>query len=87
MNLKLNLKNSQLSTEDLDQLKEMRRRCARRILLCTSLASSGHPGGSLSSLDLLLITYGCIKHDPARPLLKNRDRVVMSIGHISPGVY
>ena len=87
MNLKLNLKNSQLSTEDLDQLKEMRRRCARRILLCTSLASSGHPGGSLSSLDLLLITYGCIKHDPARPLLKDRDRVVMSIGHISPGVY
>ena len=87
MSLKLNLKNSQLSPEELDQLKEMRRRCARRILLSTSLASSGHPGGSLSSLDLLLITYGCIKHDPAQPLLKDRDRVVMSIGHISPGVY
>ncbi len=87
MTLQLNLNNDQLSTEELNELAAMRKRCARRILLSTSLASSGHPGGSLSSLDLLLTTYGCISHRPDEPLWENRDRVVMSIGHVSPGVY
>lgn len=87
MTLQLNLNNEQLSTEELNQLAEMRKRCARRILLSTSLASSGHPGGSLSTLDLLLTTYGCISHKADEPLWEDRDRVVMSIGHVSPGVY
>ena len=87
MSLRLNLKNSELSNEELKSLKDMRNRCARRILLSTSLAASGHPGGSLSALDLLLVTYGMIDHDPDRPSWSGRDRVVMSIGHISPGVY
>ncbi len=87
MSLKLNCSNDRLSSEELKQLGEMRRRCARRILLSTSLAASGHPGGSLSTLDLLLTTYGVINHNPADPLAADRDRVVMSIGHVSPGVY
>ena len=87
MTLQLNPNNDQLSTEEIFQLQEMRTRCAKRILLSTSLASSGHPGGSLSSLDLLLVTYGLISHQPDNPQWKDRDRVVMSIGHISPGVY
>jgi transketolase len=87
MTFKLNPNNDQLSTEELQKLAEMRKRCARRILLSTSLAASGHPGGSLSSLDLLLVTYGIMSHKPTEPLWKERDRVVMSIGHISPGVY
>ncbi|MCD6389172.1 MAG: transketolase, partial [Desulfobulbaceae bacterium] len=87
MTLQLDLNNDQLSTEELNELAAMRKRCARRILLSTSLASSGHPGGSLSTLDLLLTTYGCISHRPDDPRWENRDRVVMSIGHVSPGVY
>jgi transketolase len=87
MTFKLNPNNDQLSTEEFQKLAEMRKRCARRILLSTSLAASGHPGGSLSSLDLLLVTYGIMNHKPAEPLWQERDRVVMSIGHISPGVY
>ncbi|MBU0966176.1 MAG: transketolase [Proteobacteria bacterium] len=87
MTFKLNPNNDQLSTEELAKLADMRKRCARRILLSTSLAASGHPGGSLSSLDLLLITYGIMSHKPTEPLWQDRDRVVMSIGHISPGVY
>jgi len=65
----------------------MRRRCAKRILLSTTLAASGHPGGSLSALDLLLVTYSMIRHRPEEPLWPDRDRVVVSMGHISPGVY
>lgn len=87
MSISLNPANDTLSTDELNQLQEMRKRCARRILLSTSLAASGHPGGSLSSLDLLLVTYGMIQHDPKQPLWADRDRVVVSIGHISPAVY
>ena len=87
MSISLNSTNDTLSSEELNQLQEMRKRCARRILLSTSLSASGHPGGSLSSLDLLLVTYGMIQHDPKQPLWADRDRVVVSIGHISPGVY
>ena len=87
MTFKLNPNNDQLSTEELLKLADMRKRCARRILLSTSLAASGHPGGSLSCLDLMLVTYGIMSHKPTEPLWQDRDRVVMSIGHISPGVY
>ncbi|MBI5557925.1 MAG: transketolase [Deltaproteobacteria bacterium] len=87
MTFKLNPNNDHLSTEELQKLTGMRKRCARRILLSTALAASGHPGGSLSSLDLLLVTYGLMNHKPDDPCWQDRDRVVMSIGHISPGVY
>lgn len=87
MPLQLNMQASELTSQQLQQLREMRVRCAKNILLSTSLAASGHPGGSLSSLDMLLVTYGCIKHDPKKPDLEERDRVVVSMGHISPGVY
>jgi len=87
MSLQLNMQAGELSSQQLQQLREMRVRCAKNILLCTSLAASGHPGGSLSSLDMLLVTYGCIKHDAKKPDMEERDRVVVSMGHISPGVY
>ncbi|CAK8722002.1 Transketolase 2 [Candidatus Electronema halotolerans] len=87
MPLKFDLSASDLSAAELTTLKEMRSRCARRILLSTSLAASGHPGGSLSSLDMLLVAYGILRHDPKNPRLPERDRLVASIGHISPGVY
>ncbi|HDO30245.1 MAG TPA: transketolase, partial [Desulfobacteraceae bacterium] len=85
--LELDMKKAQLTSEEIRTLQDMRKRCARRILLSTALAASGHPGGSLSTLDMLLVTYGLIKHDPQQPRLAGRDRVVVSIGHISPGVY
>lgn len=87
MTLKLDRNKSELSTDDIGTLNEMRCRCARRILLSTTLAASGHPGGSLSALDMLLVTYGLINHDPSNPRFAGRDRVVISMGHISPGVY
>lgn len=87
MSFKLDVEQAELSEQEVASLKEMRRRCARRILLSTSLAASGHPGGSLSSLDMMLVAYGMIRHDPKQPHWEGRDRFVESIGHISPGVY
>ncbi len=57
------------------------------ILSMTTLAGSGHPGGSMSAIDLLLTLYSYINHDPKNPDLETRDRVIVSNGHISPGVY
>lgn len=87
MTLHLDVNKPQLSPDEISTLQEMRTRCARRILLATTLAASGHPGGSLSALDMLLVTYGLIKHKPEEPRFAGRDRVVVSMGHISPGVY
>ena len=87
MSLKLDLSATNLTDQEITSLKEMRTRCAKRILLSTSLAASGHPGGSLSSLDMLLVAYGIMKNDPKAPRMTSRDRMVESIGHISPAVY
>ena len=87
MALTLNLQNSELTADEMATLAEMRTRCTKNILLCTSLAASGHPGGSLSTLDMLLVTYGAINHKSSDSRWAGRDRVVMSIGHVSPSVY
>lgn len=85
--LKLNLNQHELSLDQENWFKEAFKRCARRIILSTTLAGSGHPGGSLSSLSLLLVTYSLANVDPKNPRARDRDRVVISHGHISPGVY
>jgi len=85
--IKLDINKEDLSKEELQTLEVAFKRCARRIILATTLAGSGHPGGSLSSLNMLLILYGIAKVDPKNPRAENRDRIVISNGHISPGVY
>jgi transketolase len=47
------------------------------ILTMTTLSASGHPGGSMSAIDLLNCLYHTIRHDPSQPLLVSRDRVVV----------
>ncbi len=76
-----------LSKDQLETLYAMWQRCAGRIILSTTLAKSGHPGGSLSSLHTLLLLYSIMKHDPANPDWPEREKLIVSIGHISPGVY
>lgn len=54
----------------------------------THSAKSGHPGGSLSATEIL--TYLFFKEmniDPKNPKMENRDRFVLSKGHIAPGYY
>ncbi len=67
--------------------EEARRQCLREIVQMTHLAASGHPGGSLSSLDCYLVIYSHAELDPRDPWAPGRDRVVVSHGHTSPGVY
>lgn len=51
-------------------------------------AGSGHPGGSLSVVELLTaLFFQVMRYDPARPDWKERDRFVLSKGHGCPAVY
>ena len=51
-------------------------------------AKSGHPGGSLSAADILAYLYfNEMNIDPANPKMDDRDRFVLSKGHIAPGLY
>lgn len=52
-------------------------------------AGSGHPGGSLSCIDILTALYfgGILKHDPKNPQMEDRDRCVLSKGHAAPALY
>ena len=51
-------------------------------------AGSGHPGGSLSAVDILVALYFHImKHDPKKPDWADRDRFVLSKGHSAPALY
>ena len=76
-----------LSVDQSAHLAELRRSAAADIVRLVSLSASGHPGGSLSSLDALLVLYASAALDPAAPHHADRDRLVVSHGHISPGVY
>ncbi|MBD3208882.1 transketolase [Candidatus Woesearchaeota archaeon] len=60
----------------------------KRVLAMLHDAGSGHTGGSLSALDLLLVLYEhVLKHDPKRPIWPARDRFVLSAGHLCPALY
>jgi transketolase len=54
----------------------------------TAAAGSGHPGGSLSCVDILVALYGrVLRHDPANPAWPDRDRFILSKGHAAPALY
>ncbi|MDR2698868.1 MAG: transketolase [Candidatus Methanoplasma sp.] len=58
------------------------------VIEATSVAGSGHPGGSLSSADLMAALYFKImRHDPSNPQWEDRDRFILSKGHAAPVLY
>jgi transketolase len=71
----------------IEELKKLGRICRGDIIKMTTIANSGHPGGSMSSIDMYLSIYNKANINPSRPYDPNRDRVIVSHGHTSPGVY
>ena len=53
----------------LDQLAERARRSRGHVLTATSLAASGHPGGSFSSMEIYTLLYSLAQPAPGRPAL------------------
>ena len=70
---------------------DLRLAAARSRLLAVDAvheAASGHPGGSLSCMDVLTALYfNEMNIDPARPQWEDRDRFVLSKGHCAPALY
>ncbi|MGH7278076.1 MAG: transketolase [Candidatus Rokuibacteriota bacterium] len=70
------------------RLEAIARECRVQIIRMLTHAGSGHPGGSLSVIDLVVgILFGRMRHDPARPDWPGRDRLVLSKGHAVPALY
>ena len=70
------------------QLESLANRCRGHILRMTHRAAAGHPGGSLSEIDILAALYsGHLRVRPEDPDWPDRDRFILSKGHASPGMY
>ena len=70
------------------KLNEIIKNIRINIIKSLHAAGSGHPGGSLSSVELLTILYfEEMKRTKDNALDKNRDRFVISKGHGVPTVY
>ena len=76
-----------LSSEILEELSSMCRRARGEILTMTTLAKSGHPGGSLSSAEMYIMAYGVAEITPENCHSLDRDFLVIDHGHTSPGAY
>ncbi|MFC1631646.1 transketolase [Candidatus Omnitrophota bacterium] len=73
------------SKDQIAQLQEKAKRIRRLIIKMLGQAGSGHPGGSLSSTDLITCLYFAVmRHKPAEPTWPERDRFHMSKGHCCP---
>jgi transketolase len=74
---------------DIQKLKEIARQLRIDIITMVYDAQSGHPGGSLSAIDILTVLYfgGFLKYDPKNPWWEDRDRFILSKGHASPALY
>ena len=73
---------------DINALKKKALQYRKEILETLNLAGSGHPGGSLSAVEILLCLYEHkMSHRPNDPHWEDRDRLIVSKGHITPAVY
>ncbi len=69
-------------------LENKAREVRRGIVTAVHSAKSGHPGGSLSAADIMTYLYfEEMNIDPKDPKNANRDRFVLSKGHIAPALY
>jgi transketolase len=73
---------------DIARLEDIARHCRVEIIRMLAHAGSGHPGGSLSVIDLVTTLYfSRMRHDPKRPDWPERDRLILSKGHCVPALY
>lgn len=77
-----------LTQTQLEELTERARQMRGHIIRMLSASKSGHPGGSLSAVDLLAYLYfHKMKIDPKNPQMPDRDRFILSKGHAAPVLY
>jgi transketolase len=73
---------------DIKELQKKAIEIRKDIMKMLMLAGSGHTGGSLSIVEILIaLYYHTLKHDPAKPDWRERDRFLLSKGHACPALY
>jgi transketolase len=74
---------------DCTEIEKISRQIRKDILTMVSTAGSGHPGGSLSAVELLVVLYfaGFMRIAPEDEKNPRRDRFVLSKGHCAPVLY
>jgi transketolase len=74
--------------KSLEELQVMAKRVRREIVEMIGAAGSGHPGGSLSAVEMLVELYfNTMRIDPKNPKWPQRDRFILSKGHAAPVLY
>lgn len=77
-----------LNSKLIDEVKTKANKFRREILIMTTEAGSGHPGGSLSAIDIITALYFFkMRIDPKNPKWEDRDRFILSKGHSCPALY
>lgn len=70
------------------ELEKTANEIRKGIITAVHSAKSGHPGGSLSAADIFTYLYfEEMNIDPKNPKMEDRDRFVLSKGHVAPGLY
>ncbi len=73
---------------DWDKMSSTALTVRRDIIKMLGIAASGHPGGSLSCTDMLVLLYfHFLRHNPSQPKWPDRDRLIFSKGHGCPALY
>ncbi len=73
---------------DNKSLAERSKVIRRHIIRMLARAGSGHPGSSLSTVELLVaLYYNKLRHNPQLPAWPDRDRFILSKGHACPALY
>ena len=75
-------------TKNVAELQAIAKRVRREIVQMIGEAKSGHPGGSLSAVEIVTTLYfDVMRHDPSNPTWPDRDRFILSKGHACPVLY
>ena len=70
------------------ELSKIANEVRKGVIKSTHAAKSGHPGGSLSVTDIMTYLYfEEMNVDPKNPQMADRDRLVLSKGHVAPALY
>jgi len=73
---------------DIQRLRRISREIRRSVIESLGEAGSGHLGGSLGLADIFTCLYfNILRHDPSDPQMEDRDRLILSIGHVAPILY
>ena len=76
------------SSLSIKEMEVVAKRLRRHIITMTGKAGSGHPGGSLSAVEIVTSLYfGLLRHKPSDPQWSDRDRFILSKGHAAPLLY